>query len=270
MKPAALALLAAAALIAGCDKTPATGTAGIGTSTSSDEAATIDREKTQSVVKAEQKSVSVPAAQLLFATADDDDSKAAQRRLAKTGSGAIKPDGQGVDVAEVLKTATRPAIAWPVNPLDDPKSAKRWAAVIAASVDTADAAAAQLVQQMPTRISDAAQLESFTREAWPKLSQAELTAVFDQAQKRPVTLDLTGGDVRFLSGGKVYTVGPTGGTSAAGGVVQFNAGNSTFGGKTYQIAVNETALQQIKRTSVQAMATTSGNSRAATVNVGVK
>ena len=269
MKPAAIAFLAVAALVAGCDKTPATGTAGIGTSTSSDEAATIQREKLQSVVRAEQKTVSVPAAQLIFSPADED-SKQAQRRLAKTGATALKRAGEGVDMGEVLKTATRPAIAWPVNPLDDPKGAKRWAAVIAASVDTADAAAAQLVQQMPTRISDAAQLESFTVEAWPKLDQAELTAVFDQAQKRPVTLDLTGGDVRFLSGGKLYTVGPTGGTSAAGGVVQFNAGSSTFGGKTYQIAVNETALQQIKRTSVQAMATTSGNSRAATVNVGVK
>lgn len=269
MKPAILALLSAAALLSGCDKTPATGTAGIGTTTTSDEAASIDREKTQSVVRAEEKSVSVPVAQLLFAP-NDDDSKAAQKRLAKTGAGAITQAGQGVDMAEVFKAATRPAIAWPVNPLDDPKAAKRWAAAIAASVDTADAAAAQLAEQLPTRISDAAQLESFTQEAWPKLSQAELTGIFDQAQKRPVTLDLTGGDVRFLSGGKVYTVGPTGGTSAAGGVAQFNAASSTFGAKSYRVAVNETALQQLKRTSVQAMATSNGNSRAATVNVGVK
>ena len=146
MRPAILALLSAAALLAGCDKTPATGTAGIGTTTSSDEAASLDREKTQSIVKAEEKSVSVPVAQLLFAPSDDD-SKTAQKRLAKTGSGAMKQGGQGVDMAEVFKTATRPAIAWPVNPLDDPKAAKRWAAAIAASVDTADAAAAQLAEQ---------------------------------------------------------------------------------------------------------------------------
>ena len=116
MKPAAIAFLAVAALVAGCDKTPATGTAGIGTSTSSDEAATIQREKLQSVVRAEQKTVSVPAGQLIFSPADED-SKQAQRRLAKTGSAALNRAGEGVDMGEVLKTATRPAIAWPVNPL---------------------------------------------------------------------------------------------------------------------------------------------------------
>ena len=68
MKPAAIAFLAVAALVAGCDKTPATGTAGIGTSTSSDEAATIQREKLQSVVRAEQKTVSVPACKMLPAS----------------------------------------------------------------------------------------------------------------------------------------------------------------------------------------------------------
>lgn len=269
MKGAAVAIFAAAVFVAGCDKTPATGQAGVGTTTGQDEAASIQREKTQSVVKADEKTVSVPVAQLIFGV-DDSDSKRAQKRLAITGAAALTRGGQGVDIAEVLKAAVRPAIAWPVNPLDDPKGAKRWAAVIAASVDTADEIAAQLSERLPTRISDAAQLEAFAHEAWSHLDQTQLMSAFNQALKRPVTLDLTGSDVRFLSGGKVYTVGPSGGTSSAGGVVQFNAANSTFAGKSYRVAVNETALQQVKKTSVMAQATSTTNSRTAAVSVGVK
>ena len=266
---AVLALTAFVLVLAGCDKTPATGGAGVGLSTGQEEAETLNREKSQAVTKTDEKQVQVPVAQLIFIP-DGADALGMQRSIARKGAGAIKQDGQWVDVGEVLKAAVRPVIAWPVSPLDDSKGAKRWASTMAAAVDVADLAAQELAEKIPARFSQAEQVEAAMQSGWDNLDRQALSQAFKEASQRPVTLDLTGGDVRFLSGGKAYTFGPNGGSSSTGGVVQFNPAAGVIGGKTYRIAVGEAAVQQIKRASTQLQSTSAGNSKATNVTTGVK
>jgi hypothetical protein len=188
-------------ILAGCDKSAPAGVgAGNSATNEATESGSVERVKTQTASNTGAAKEEVSAGVLIFSELAKDLPLNIDQALARMGAKAFS--GSDTDqLGQVMALASRPVLAWPVNPMDDEKKARRWAATMAACVSIADKVGASIAGGLPARaLADEDKAREYIRTAFEGLDHGALMADLRRRAGEPVTLDLADSSgVRFAS-----------------------------------------------------------------------
>lgn len=260
------------ALLCGCDKgSIGGGSVGSGQSISTTDAQDETRTKTQELSKSARAAVTMPASALIFPELVVKLGDELDQQISINGANAIK--GAPLEqLGQIITLATRPMVAWPVDPIDQERKALRWAQVVNAAVVVTDRLSQQLVLQLPARtMVDEADAKRAIRSAFDGLPVAELLREFRALASEAVTLDLADTTaVRFVSDSGQVSIDGSGATLMKTGVLQFGGVHGAIGGKAYALSLERAGTSTMARQRGMTAGDGSSQDQSTTTNAGVK
>lgn len=258
--------------LAGCDKaTPAGASVGTNEANETQETSTVERVKSQTASNSGATKVEVPAGVLIFGAVSVELPSGLDRALARKGASAFS-GGDAEQLGQVMALASRPVVAWPVNPLDDQAGAKRWGATVAASVVIADKVAGLIAGSLPVRsLADEAQAKDAIKKAFAGLDHAGLMQEVRSKANDSVTLDLAdGGAIRLLAPSGVVSLDGDGVKLSKGGAVSFVSSGGVFGGRSFTVALEKAGSLIMTRQGTTTVGQGLSQSKSTTAEAGVK
>ena len=266
-------ILPVALVLAGCQQsTPGGATGGTAAGQTATDSASLERARSLRAEASTRLTVQTPAAAVIFKLLGSRVPSQIDRLISLQGSTALK--GSATDrVSLAMALAARPVLAWPVDPMSHQAEAQRWASTMAAAVEVASIAAANVAARLPSRgADDAAQVERLVLKAFEELPHADLAAMLDDLARAPVVLDLaeTGGVRMQTHSGATLVLAADGATVTRSGAIRFAVAQGVLDGSTFSLTLDKSTVASLARS--RSLASTDEASRTGRVdaNAGIK